>query len=154
MAVLGLCSKIGQNLQNPPFIKLHSKFCKISKDFGLEFHVIKEYAVCLVCFRYQKTAWWKRQFNLLWVSGVCYVVFIKFGIFIKCCYELSQCLWADHVGIFQLWLVLHHISIHKWHCRVNAHKIVFNPLKCKTFLLNYNQDFFHKMYYQRKGRKL
>lgn len=53
VAILGLCSKIDPKLQNTPFIRLHSKFCKISKYIGLEFHLIKECAVYLVCFRHQ-----------------------------------------------------------------------------------------------------
>lgn len=51
MTILGLCCKIDLKLQNTS-IKVHSKFC-LFQYINLEFHIIKEYAVCLVCLRHE-----------------------------------------------------------------------------------------------------
>lgn len=135
VAVLELGSKIHTNLQNTPFIKLLSKFCKISKYIGIEFHLIKEYVVCLVCFRHQ---------NYLMQEAVSSAM--SYRSLLNSIYKML--LWTVTVslswscGNFPAMDYAALNSIHKWHCRVSSHKIVFNPLKSKTFLLNYNQDFF------------
>lgn len=138
VAILALCGKIDLKLQNMPFIKLHSKFCKISKYAGLEFHLIKEYTGCLVCFRHQNCLMKEAVSSAMSYRSLLHSIYKM----LLWTFTIPQYLWADHVGTFQLWLMLRCISIHKWHCTVNSHKTGFNPLKCKTFLLNYNQDFF------------